>query len=173
MTSTYLVFSQVPTLDLSRLAALAGTHFDARIESTRGLEGLTVIACGHSQSFALRVRETTVADLDRARQAERQGRAAGMATLAARCSTVVEVASEERPAEAAPREGPEVGFLRFGLLGALASLVLGPVLPPDDSTLFGTRGARERMLGARNLLAREGSVDTEAQLSHDTALAKR
>ena len=41
-------------------------------------------------------------------------------------------------------EGEAPAAITLELAGLLASVALGPVLPPDDSTLFGVRGARER-----------------------------
>jgi hypothetical protein len=67
--------------------------------------------------------------------AQRMG-GAGMDTLVARAKRLWQLA-------ATPLDGDE----RMPLLAAavLASLLLGPVLPPDGASLFGVRGARERL----------------------------
>lgn len=146
----YLVFSQAHVLDLPQLASLARVHFDARLDFPRDNELATVTILDQSATFSLNMRESTAADWGRALGAELRGRAAGMAALAARCPRVVEVAPE--PSNDPDSMGPSTASSRllFALLGGLASLLLGPVLPPDDSTLYGTRGARERMLSAQN-----------------------
>jgi hypothetical protein len=58
-----------------------------------------------------------------------------MATLAARCPTVWLIDECEPRSQAA----------LLNLCAILASVALGPVLPDDDSTLFGVRGAMERV----------------------------
>jgi hypothetical protein len=80
-------------------------------------------------------RRVTDDDLMPARLAEQRGRAAGMATLAERCPTIWEVASL----------GADSELARLNLCGILAAVGLGPVLPDDGSTLYGVRGAMERV----------------------------
>jgi len=57
-----------------------------------------------------------------------------MSVLAERCPAVWEITD----AEAEPRAA-------LTLAGVLAAVGLGPVLPPDESALFGVRGALERL----------------------------
>ena len=70
-----------------------------------------------------------------ARDAEARGRAAGMSLLADRCPTIWDVEPSAEDNELA----------RLHLCAILASVALGPVLPDDGSTLFGVRGAMERV----------------------------
>jgi hypothetical protein len=58
-----------------------------------------------------------------------------MAALARRCASVWQVEPQAPESEAATHN----------LCAIMASVALGPVLPPDDSTLFGVRGAMERV----------------------------
>jgi hypothetical protein len=51
--------------------------------------------------------------------------------LAARCPTVIELTCSEAPPA-----------ITYTLCAALAARCLGPVLPPDESTLLGVRSAR-------------------------------
>jgi hypothetical protein len=85
----------------------------------------------------LRARDVTHDDLEHARGAEARGKAAGMSALAERCPQIWEIGVDERsaPGEAA----------LLAMSGICASVALGPVLPPDHATLFGVRGAMERL----------------------------
>ena len=71
-----------------------------------------------------------------ARDAEARGRAAGMAALAERCGQVWTIESVG--------ESDAIDATYLTLAAICASVALGPVLPPDGSTLFGVRGAIER-----------------------------
>ncbi|MGE0321562.1 MAG: hypothetical protein AB7S68_04625 [Polyangiaceae bacterium] len=84
--------------------------------------------------FALQQRANHEAVLGLARDAEARGRAFGMAQLAQRCPWVWELSSD----------GTLESRLTWLFCAALAAWGLGPVLPPDRSTLFGVRGARLR-----------------------------
>ena len=98
---------------------------------------------GASATFQIRVRRVTTEDLAAANRAEARGNAFGMAALAARCSHVWKV------------EGADQGVPPWLLLeccALLASVALGPVLPPDEDTLMGVRSARERAEKLRNLV---------------------
>jgi hypothetical protein len=90
---------------------------------------------GYEGVLTVQSRQTTPADLAGARLAEQRGRAAGMANLAERCPTIWEVSSV----------GIDSELARLNLCGILASVALGPVLPDDGATLFGVRGAMERV----------------------------
>jgi hypothetical protein len=57
-----------------------------------------------------------------------------MALLAARCSVLWIVTPEGTP----------TGSAELQLSALLASVALGPVMPSDESTLYGVRGAMER-----------------------------
>jgi len=72
--------------------------------------------------------------------AEERGRAGGMAQLAARCVALWSVTPE----------GEVSGTAELQLSALLASVALGPVLPADESTLYGVRGAMERAEKAAN-----------------------
>jgi hypothetical protein len=90
---------------------------------------------GARARFSVTTGAVTPELLARAERAEIAGRAAGMASLAARCKLVWRVEPEGEASDAA----------LFTLCAVLASVALGPVLPPDDSTLFGVRGALRRV----------------------------
>ena len=85
-------------------------------------------------TFRIESRANTAADRAAAEVAEVRGRAGGMATLAARCQAIWSVAPE----------GEISGTAELQLSALLASIALGPVLPADESTLYGVRGAMER-----------------------------
>jgi hypothetical protein len=57
-----------------------------------------------------------------------------MSDLAARCPAVWTISAE----------GEVTGTAELQLSALLASVALGPVLPEDESTLYGVRGAMER-----------------------------
>lgn len=85
------------------------------------------------ETLRVEARPARSEDWDAAQRAELCSAAAGMAALARRCSSVWQVHAEfDTP-----------GLL--GLCALLANLGLGPVLPPDESTLYGVRGALERL----------------------------
>lgn len=131
----FLIFAQAPEprVDPAALVRNATRHFRADVEILEERAGTLRLKLGDA-SFALHARVRSDADLERARRAETRGRAAGMADLAARCPTVWEVEPEPGAAERAFHQ----------LCAVLAITALGPVLPPDDSTLYGVRGAMER-----------------------------
>ena len=131
--------AQVPA---ERIAAQAERYFDVRVESdpdgasTDGVTLRVTLPSGsETDQFRITSRAVLPADLRAAQEAESRGRAAGMADLAARCTRVWEVAAETNASEAAT----------LTLCAVLASTALGPVLPDDRSTLFGVRGAMERV----------------------------
>jgi hypothetical protein len=146
----YVVFAQLPehVIDLAGIVHSARRFFEASVEvvSASGITEaeprpttatlvLTSAHRGYSGSFRVTAREASGSDLALAHEAEIRGRAAGMATLAERCPTiwVVEAAGEQSAPAA------------LNLCALLASVALGPVMPSDASTLFGVRGAMERL----------------------------
>jgi hypothetical protein len=139
---TYLVFSQEHgALPYDKLAAHGGRFFSATLELLEeGDDAIAVRLVGTRPplrgEFRIASRATTKDDLMNARDAEARGRAAGMAALAERCARVwtIDAANSEMPSEAS----------YLTLAAVCASVALGPVLPPDGSTLFGVRGAIER-----------------------------
>jgi hypothetical protein len=139
----HLVFAQAlgPGVDTASLAANAQRYFKATLkaspaENTSGATRIEIAGPrGVSGTFSIVLRARTPADLSRARIAEERGRAAGMASLAERCPFVWEVE---------PEAGVDLTATLM-LCAIIASAALGPVLPPDDSTLFGVRGAMERV----------------------------
>lgn len=137
---TYLVFAQLPepTVPFDALKVHGNLHFGAAL--TRDEEHLErasrirmSIPMG-TGDFLVVARPATDADYARARNAELRGRASGMAGLAMRCHTVLVVD---------PSPDTSTGLL-LEFCALLAAVGLGPVLPPDDSTLLGVRSARER-----------------------------
>jgi hypothetical protein len=136
----YLVFSQEPMLDVEKLAAHAARFFGAKLERLESGPGFVRVRLSSARppfdaELSVRARETTEEDLHEARSAEARGRAAGMSALAERCPSVWEIDVKADAADAA----------LVALSGICASVALGPVLPPDRATLFGVRGAMERL----------------------------
>ncbi len=135
----YVVFAQVDELPLAALLANARRHFElsvevlSRDEASRS-SALSITHGATTGTFSVAVRPNTAEAIVSARAAEQRGRAGGMGDLAARCRAVWTVTSDA----AAPE------WLTLELTALLASVALGPILPPDRSTLFGVRGARER-----------------------------
>ncbi|HEU4409402.1 MAG TPA: hypothetical protein VFS43_29350 [Polyangiaceae bacterium] len=140
----YLVFSQqsLASLDVGQLTRNARRFFGAEFElRERGEKGggsevvMTIAGANGTPGPPVhaRVRPCEGGDYDAAERAERAGRAGGMAGLARRCPYVWEVDVGA---------GAQVGALR--LCSILASVLLGPIMPPEGDTLFGVKGARER-----------------------------
>jgi hypothetical protein len=135
----YVVFSQSNEQRWPLVALLqnARRFFDISVDVLEEHDGVLRVAVGRNGAhahFRLTIEAASPALYERARTAETAGRAAGMATLAARCPTIWRIEPE----------GEAPAALTLKLAGLLASVALGPVLPPDDSTLFGVRGAQER-----------------------------
>lgn len=138
----YLVFAQIPEpeVPVDTLRAQARAHFDAelsRIGDGPVADRTVRIAMSSplgSAEFGIEARAATADDRARALAAEERGRAAGMGALAARCPTVFVV----QPAPSV--QDPQV----LELCAVLALVGLGPILPPDGSTLLGVRSARQR-----------------------------
>jgi hypothetical protein len=143
------VFSQQPDLvaALPKLLAHARRFFSAELEVltassaerpnlaqafvTLRLESARYAGSG---SFRIESRPTTDADRSAAEAAETRGKAGGMAQLAARCPVLWTILPEGEPS----------GSAELQLSALLASVALGPVMPTDESTLYGVRGAMER-----------------------------
>jgi hypothetical protein len=133
------------TLDLPEILRATRRYFDVTLDveaQTRipnvGVE-VRVRLRSEKHDFgaalAIKTRNVESSDLDAARVAEQRGRAAGMFQLAERCPTIWEVSAIDADSELA----------RLNLCAILAAVGLGPVLPDDCSTLFGVRGAMERV----------------------------
>jgi len=146
---TTRVFSQQPDLvaALPRLLAHARRFFSAELEVlsasaserpdlARAVVSLRLESARYpgSGSFRIESRPATDADRQAAEAAELRGKAGGMALLAARCPALWLIMAE---ADAS-------GAAELQLSALLASVALGPVLPSDESTLYGVRGAMER-----------------------------
>src|SRR5262245_27800772 len=140
------VFTQTaaPGADLAGFERNAQRYFGASLRSVAAPAGATKVELtskrGVEGSFTLRQRPRSPEDMELARDAEASGRAAGMAALAERCPNVWLVEPEPGTPDAAT----------LLLCAIVASAALGPVLPPDASSLYGVRGAmerRERLLG--------------------------
>ncbi len=132
----FLVFVQRsdPRVDLVGLVRNAGRHFGVDLEILSEDASTVSLRLGGA-CFTIRPRAATDADRTRAQGAELRGRAAGMSALADRCETIWEIAADAGTPELALHQ----------LCGVAASVALGPVLPPDDSTLYGVRGAMRRI----------------------------
>jgi hypothetical protein len=140
------VFSQRSelTLDLPELLRATRRFFEAelevqsRVQSASGDLAQVVLRSakyGYEGVLTIESRKTATEDLVAAREAERCGNAAGMSNLAERCPTIWDVNSV----------GVDSELARLNLCGILASVALGPVLPDDGATLYGVRGAMERV----------------------------
>jgi hypothetical protein len=140
--AAYRIFTQAPggTLDPAHLLVQARRFFEAAVE-VLAVDGdgvhlaLESEARGYVGRFVVRARAVSERDLEEARAAEARGRAAGMSALAARCAHLWEL----EPLDDTPPAAT------LNLCALLASIALGPVLPPDAATLFGVRGAMERV----------------------------
>jgi hypothetical protein len=134
------------TLDLPELLRAARNYFDATLDvqsrsdpTPDGRDRVEILLrCerhGYQGRLSIHTRWASEHDRADARDAEQRGKAAGMATLAARCPTIWDV----EPV------GTDSELARLNLCGILAAVALGPVLPDDGSTLYGVRGAMERV----------------------------
>ena len=134
------------TLDLPELLRAARSYFDATLDvqgrsdpAPDGRDRVQVLLRSEQHDyegrFSIHTRWASEHDRADAREAEQRGRAAGMATLAERCPTIWDVEPIAADSELA----------RLNLCGILAVVALGPVLPDDGSTLYGVRGAMERV----------------------------
>lgn len=143
------IFSQQPDLVLAlpKILAHAGRFFAAELDvlsaSPPGraeIELSSVVlrfsAARYPAAGTFRIESRPTSDDDRfaAEAAEARGRAGGMSLLAARCPVVWTLTSQ----------GDVTGSAELQLSALLASVALGPVLPEDESTLYGVRGAMER-----------------------------
>lgn len=146
MSHSFRVFAQRAQLepDEFTLITQARHHFGAEFSFVQrhftSVSGQPVVRLtidiqlvGHGSSLVTAtIRACVPADYEAAERAEKRGKAGGMSTLARRCPTLWEVDAESvRHA--------------LTLCGSLALVNLGPVLLSDESTLFGVRGARERL----------------------------
>jgi hypothetical protein len=87
-----------------------------------------------SGTFRIDSRDRTDDDIFAAEAAEARGNATNMSLLAARCLAVWSITPE----------ADVTGSAELQLSALLASVALGPVLPADECTLYGVRGAMER-----------------------------
>jgi len=140
--AAYRIFTQAPDgkLDPAQLLVQARRFFEATVEVLAAdADGVSLAleseARGYKGRFVVRTRPVSERDLEEARTAEARGRAAGMSALATRCAHLWEL----EPVGDAPPAAT------LNLCALLASVALGPVLPPDNATLFGVRGAMERV----------------------------
>jgi hypothetical protein len=139
----YRVFSQETAApDTERLVGHASRFFAAKLDLLERSPGLLRVRLSSAKpafdsELTLRVRDVTREDVQDARDAEARGRAAGMSALAEKCTRIWEIE---------PAHGFEPALAAcVSMSGICASIALGPVLPPDHSTLFGVRGALERL----------------------------
>ena len=136
---SYLVFAQAdqPQVDVQKLADHARKFFRCSIQTTdaKGAIALDIaLQSGVTARATLRARKASRDDHHAAREAEARGQVSGMGALADKCGWVWQVDFDDGAPQAAV----------FTACAALASVALGPVLPPDHSSLFGVRGAMER-----------------------------
>ncbi len=166
----YVVFTQVPDgrLDPAQLVAQARRFFEAEIEivdaplaaAVGGFGGEVRLRLhspkhGYGAEFLVRSRACEAADFQAAQLAEARGRAAGMAALAERCGYLWQIEASDARALTHPSlasanasglaETNALELSTLNLCALLASVGHGPVLPPDGSSLFGVRGAMQRV----------------------------
>jgi hypothetical protein len=140
MTEVTRVFSQQPDLRacLPKLLQHARRFFAAELEVLADQPELRLhfesARYPGSGTFRISARPSTPDDQFAAEAAEARGRAGGMSLLAARCPAVWVVTAES----------DVTGSAELQLTALLASVALGPVLPADEETLYGVRGAMER-----------------------------
>jgi len=136
---SYRVFAQLERPDPAALVRSATRYFEASLEvlsqpSEASLEvRVSSERRAYSADFVITSRRKGDDDQAAALRAELSGRSAGMAALAGRCEFVWCLS----PSAA---ESPPL----LNLCAIVASVALGPVLPADESALFGVRGAMER-----------------------------
>jgi hypothetical protein len=134
-----LVFSQKAVIDWGAIAAQGRQHFDVELTRSEGSSAAEmVLELAHDHPFRgrFRVSSRRVKAEDQAplNKAEARSSSWGMADLARRCSHVWEVQPD-------PGVSAAAGYY---LAAILASVALGPLLPSDQSGLFGVRSCRLR-----------------------------
>ena len=136
----FLQFAQQdePEIDLEGLTRGAERHFEARLSAgaanPAGLHVQFETQPYGTVGFTLKARTATESDYARLGPAEAANHSHGMAGLGRRCTSLWEVVPD-------PGTAPAACFY-FGAL--LASVALGPLLPPDGTGLYGVRSARLR-----------------------------
>ena len=148
---TFIVFTQSEDglVDEAKLVLHATQFFGTKLEilghkpaGRKDQPAETRIAFRSTQdnfdaTFTLITRTVQTADLRAARDAEVRGQVPGMGTLAEDCHHVWEVS--------AGNDVPEKAS--YLLCAVLASVALGPILPPEHDTLLTVRSARARADG--------------------------
>jgi hypothetical protein len=133
----YLVFSQhPPQADVDAWNAHATRFFDTRLELASQTPLLVAVRPfrGREGIVSLRVRPREDADLAVADDAERRGGGGGLALLARRCASVWVI---DRHAED--------DAIALRLAAILAASVLGPIVDPHETAIFGVKTARARL----------------------------
>lgn len=145
---------RAPRLDLPRWTQQAATFFAARVALVQTLGDpsgalpdaarfeLDVAPIAGGAATRVRVLTVPLDDAPAAREAGRRGveaiGGAGFDALLARAARLWQV--EARPAgEGDPRAPLVVAAL-------IASVLLAPIVPPGEETIFGVRGARRRLV---------------------------
>jgi hypothetical protein len=146
-TSSYLVFGQRPDacLDMRALKNHATRFFATKIgltvEKRYGNDpplidaARMVVATDDGLAAGTRLcfgRPSDLGDLSLAEEAERAQGTSGMALLAQRCPTLWFIETE----------GGEEDRVALVLSAILASILLGPIVPPRGDRIFGVRTAR-------------------------------
>lgn len=128
--------------DLATIARQARTFFDAEVAPVGSPGASFALDVGPVGGAPTRVsvRAMRLADAPEVLAAAERGvRAiggAGFDALVARARSVVQVAIGVEGDRRAP----------LVLAGVLASVLLAPIVPPDEVTIFGVRGARTRLM---------------------------
>ncbi len=135
----YLVFTQSDegSIDFEKLQRHALQFFDSRVDvlesgSREVHVGLRCPLRGMDLGLQVHVRKRKFVERRIILDAEARGQVSGMGELAEACDYVWEVEPQQ----------DSKGALWFCAI--LASVGLGPIMPPDCSTLLGVRAVRER-----------------------------
>jgi hypothetical protein len=123
--------------------ASLGLTCEKRPDAPRAVDAAGLVLAREGHDPAVRIVFARPASADDHAAADRAGAAqpgAGLDALARRCGYVYLVVCEPDAGAAAASDRDALA-----LAGVLASVLLGPVLPPDGASLFGVRGARERL----------------------------
>ncbi len=125
-----------PRLDAARLAHQARTFFDVEL---RFDETTSLVELSSRELRASRVRVAASpldeATLARARRGVAAIGGAGFDVLVDRARSAYRVTLDGDGDDRAP----------LTVAAIVASIVLGPIVPPDEETIFGVRGARQRL----------------------------
>jgi hypothetical protein len=118
----------------TELGLAEDVHTEAPFPPTAETRVMIATRDGTTGTRRCEARPRVATDLELARAAEAQTRTAGLALLAERCPTVWLVHTETSDDRIALR-----------IAAILASTLLGPIVAPDGTAIFGVKTARQRL----------------------------